>query len=59
MNQTFQNSQIKVRLPGSSELCTFPVDSDTRFSDVFRSLIGKGYFDCPPGGTSCLGIAVR
>ncbi len=49
MNQTSQNTQIQVRLPGSGELCTFPVDSDTRFSDVFRTLIGKGCFACPQG----------
>lgn len=49
MNQTSPNVHIQVRLPGSGELCTFPVDSDTRFSDVFRALITQGYFDCPQG----------
>ena len=49
MNQTSQNFQIQVRLPGSGELCTFPVNSDTRFSDVFRAMIGKGCFTCPQG----------
>ena len=47
MNQTSQNSEIQVRLPRSGELCTFPLDSDTRFSDVFRALISKGCFACP------------
>lgn len=49
MNQTSPNFQIQVRLPGSGELCTFPVNSDTRFSDVFRAMIGKGCFTCPQG----------
>lgn len=49
MNQTLQNRQIQVRLPGSGELCTFSMDSDTRFSDVFRTLIGKGCFPSPQG----------
>lgn len=49
MNQTSPNVHIQVRLPESDELCTFPVDSDTRFSDVFRALITQGYFDCPQG----------
>lgn len=47
MNQTSQNSQIQVRLPGSGKPYTFSVDGNTRFSDVFRALIGKGYFACP------------
>ena len=49
MNQISQNSEIQVRLPGNGELCAFPVNSDTRFSDVFRALIGKGCFACPQG----------
>lgn len=49
MNLTFQNAHIQVRLPGSGKLCTFPVDSNTRFSDVFRALITKGCFACPQG----------
>ena len=49
MDQTAQNTRIQVRLPGSGELCAFPVDSDTRFTDVFRALIGKGCFACPQG----------
>lgn len=49
MNQTSQNFQIQVRLPGSGELCTFSVDGNTRFSDVFHALIGKGCFACPQG----------
>ena len=49
MNPTFKNKHIQIRLPGSGELCTFPVDSDTRFSDVFRALITKGCFVCPQG----------
>ena len=49
MNQTSQNSEIQIRLPGSGGLCTFPLDSSTRFSDVFRALIGKGCFACPQG----------
>ena len=52
MNQTSQNSRIQIRLPGSSELCNFPVDSDTRFSGVFRALITKGYFACSQGEQS-------
>ena len=47
MNQTSPNVYIQVRLPGSDELCTFLVNSDTRFSDIFRALIGKGCFACP------------
>lgn len=57
MNQTSQNVHIQIQLPGSSELCTFPVNSDSRFSDVFRALIGKGCFICPQ--PPCLGSAVR
>lgn len=49
MNQTAQNTQIQVRLPESGELCTFSVDSNTRFSDIFHALIGKGCFACPQG----------
>lgn len=49
MSQTSQHTQIQVRLPGSGELCTFSVDSDTRFSDIFRTLIGKGCFSSPQG----------
>lgn len=49
MNQASQNVHIQIRLPGSSELCTIPVDSDTRFRDVFRALIGKGCFARPQG----------
>lgn len=49
MNQTSQNSQIQVQLPGSGELCTFPLDGNTRFSDVFRALIAKGCFTYPHG----------
>lgn len=49
MNQTSQNTEIQVRLPGSGELCTFPLDSNTRFSDVFHALISKGCFACPQG----------
>ena len=49
MNQTSQNSEIQIWLPGSGGLCTFPLDSSTRFSDVFRALIGKGCFACPQG----------
>lgn len=49
MNQASLNTQIQVRLPGSGELHAFPVNSDTRLSDVFRALIGKGCFACPPG----------
>lgn len=49
MNQTSQNFRIQIRLPGSGEPCPFPVDSDTRFSDVFRALITQGYFDRPQG----------
>ena len=49
MNQTSQKAQIQVRLPGSGELCPFPVDSDTRFRDIFRALIGKGSFPRPQG----------
>ena len=49
MNKTSQNFQIQIRFPGSGELCTFPVNSDTRFSDVFRALIGKGCFTCLQG----------
>lgn len=49
MNQVSQNMHIQVRLPGSGELSNFPVDSNTRFSDVFRALIGKGCFACPQG----------
>lgn len=49
MNQTFQNSRIQIRLPGSGELHAFPVDGNTRFSDVFRALISKGCFACPQG----------
>lgn len=49
MNKTPQNRQIQIRLPGSGELCTFSVDSNTRFSDVFHTLIGKGCFSSPQG----------
>lgn len=49
MNQTFRNSRIQIRLPGSDEPCSFSVDGSTRFSDVFRALIGKGCFACPQG----------
>lgn len=49
MNQTSQNSEIQVRLPGSGELCTFPLDSNTRFRDIFRALITGGCFACPQG----------
>lgn len=49
MNQTSQNSWIQVRLPGSGELYAFPVNSDTRFSDIFRALITRGCFACPQG----------
>lgn len=49
MNQTSSNFQIQIRLPGRGEPCTFPVDSDTRFSDVFRALITQGCFACPQG----------
>jgi len=49
MNQTSQNSRVQVRIPGSGELCTLPVHSDTRFSDVFRALITKDCFDCLKG----------
>lgn len=49
MNPTFQNAYIQIRLPGSGELCPFPVDSNTRFSDVFRALITKDCFACPQG----------
>ena len=49
MNPISQNAHIQVRLPGSGERCAFPVDSDTRFSDVFRALIAKGCFACPQG----------
>ena len=49
MNPTSSNFQIQIRLPGRGEPCTFPVDSDTRFSDVFRALITKGCFACPQG----------
>lgn len=49
MNPTSQNSEIQVRLPGSCELCTFQLDSDTRFSDVFRALITKDCFACLQG----------
>lgn len=49
MNQTSQNAHIQVRLPGNSELYAFPVNSDTRFSDVFHALITQGCFDCPQG----------
>lgn len=49
MSQTAQNPRIQVRLPGSGELCAFPVNNNTRFSDIFRALIGKGCFACPPG----------
>lgn len=49
MNQTFQNSRIQIRLPGSDEPCSFSGDGNTRFSDVFRVLIGKGCFACPQG----------
>lgn len=49
MNQTAQNTQIQVRLPGSGELCTFSVDSNTRFSDIFHTLIGRGCFARPQG----------
>ena len=49
MNHTSQNSEIKVRLPGSGELCAFPLNSNTRFSDVFRALIAKGCFTYPQG----------
>lgn len=49
MNPIFQNSHIQVRLPGSGELCIFPVDSNTRFSEVFRALITKGCFTRPQG----------
>lgn len=49
MNQTSQTVHIQIRLPESGELYAFPVDSDTRFSDVFRALIDKGCFACPQG----------
>ena len=49
MNQTSSNFQIQIRLPWRGEPCTFPVDSDTRFSDVFRALISKGCFACLQG----------
>lgn len=49
MNQTFQNSRIQIQLPGSDEPCSFSVDGNTRFSDVFRALITKGCFACPQG----------
>lgn len=49
MSQTSQTVHIRVRLPGSGELCTFSVDGNTRFSDVFRALISKGRFACPQG----------
>lgn len=56
MNQTSQNVHIQIRLPGSGELCTFPVDSNVRFSDVFRTLIGKGCFACPQGEPSIASV---
>ena len=49
MNQTSPNVHIQVRLPGSGGLCAFSVDSTTRFSDIFRALIGKGCFSSPQG----------
>lgn len=49
MNQTSQTVHIQIRLPESGELYAFPVDSDTRFSDVFHTLIGKGCFSSPQG----------
>ena len=49
MNQTSQNSRIQIQLPGSDEPCSFSVDGNTRFSDVFRALIGKGCFAYPQG----------
>lgn len=49
MNKTPQNAHIQVRLPGSGELCTFSVDGNTRFSNFFHALIGKGCFACPQG----------
>ena len=49
MNQTSQNSRIQIQLPGSDEPCSFSVDGNTRFSDVFRALITKGCFACPQG----------
>ena len=49
MNQTSLNFQIQVRFPGNGEPCAFSVDSNTRFSDVFRALITKGCFACRQG----------
>lgn len=49
MNQTSSNFQIQIRLPRRGEPCTFSVDGNTRFSDVFRALIAKGCFTCPQG----------
>lgn len=49
MSQTRKNSHIQVELPGTDCLQAFPLDEDTRFSDIFRALIAKGQFTAPRG----------
>lgn len=47
MSQTLQNAHIQVKLPGDDGMCDFPLGNETRFSDMFRTLIAKGYFTVP------------
>ncbi len=44
MSQPFQNTHIQVLLPKEDGLRSFPLDTDTRFSDLFRTLIAQGHF---------------
>ena len=47
MSQPLQNPHIQVKLPGDDGMCDFPLGNETRFSDIFRTLIAKGYFAAP------------
>ncbi|WP_367923905.1 hypothetical protein [uncultured Ruthenibacterium sp.] len=44
MSRALQKSHIQIEIPGEDCPHAFPLDDDTRFSDLFRTLIDKGYF---------------
>ena len=47
MSQTGKSYHIQVKLPGTDCLRAFPLNADTRFGDIFRTLIAKGPFTAP------------
>ena len=49
MAQTSPVLSLRVKVPGEDSPRTFSLDQDTRFSDIFRTLIKEGCFSLPSG----------